>query len=329
VSRLSRTIRGWVGLAVVVTIGILVWNNRLALGDDFRLIGYTPPAAISTLAANIGFTAQGQRDFYVMHPSIEDQSSFNAHCGSHESGQQVLGCYTGTGIYVYNVSDPRLDGVEEVTAAHETLHAAYARLSDSQRSSVNAILERQYAKLSQDAAFKQRFSVYDSLSYADRLNELHSIFGTEEPTLSTELEGYYKQYFKDRGILPADYAKYQGPFNTLKNRQAALKIQIDTLKADIQSAEARYATDRTALNDDISAFNQRSRSGVYTSQSQFESDRSALTARSTALNGEADQINAKINQYNSDIAEYNALSVQTQTLQNSLDSNAVPSVPSV
>lgn len=325
----ARKIAGWVGLAAVIVAGLFIWFNRLAVIDDIRLIGYTPPSNIASLADKIGFTSKGQHDFYAMHPSIEGRSSFNAHCGNHEAGQEVLGCYTGAGIYLYDVTDSRLDGVEEVTAAHETLHAAYARLSSGDRTKVDAMIERQYATLSKDATFKARFSVYDSLSQADKLNELHSIFGTEVASLSGELETYYKQYFKDRSVLPADYAKYQGPFNQLKSEQATLKTQIDQLHSDITSSESQYNSDRSALNNDIDAFNQKSNSGGYTSQSDFANDRNALVARSNALHDEADQINTKIDQYNDAINQYNALSVQTQDLQNSLDSNAVPSAPSV
>lgn len=325
-----RTVAGFVVLAGVIIAGVLLWVNRLAVADDIRLIGYTPPANISTLASQIQFTQEGQRLFYASHPSIEDKATFNPHCQANEAGQAVLGCYTKDSIYVYNVTDSRLDGVQEVTAAHETLHAAYARLSDSERTTVDGMIQRFYDnKLANDAAFKERFSVYDSLSQADKLNEFHSIFGTEVASLSPELETYYKQYFKDRSIISADYAKYQAPFDALKNEQSNLQTQIDTLKTEIQSSKTQYETDRTALDADIKAFNQKSNSGGYTSQSDFSSDRSALVSRSNALNAEADDINSKIDQYNNAVNQYNSLSIQTEDLQNSLNSQSVQSAPSV
>ena len=35
--------------------------------------------------------------------------------------------------YIYNVNDERLNGLKEVTAAHEMLHAAYERLPESDK----------------------------------------------------------------------------------------------------------------------------------------------------------------------------------------------------
>ncbi len=46
----------------------------------------------------------------------------------------ILGCYNPSSrdIYIYNVTNSELDGVKEVTAAHEMLHAAWERLSESE-----------------------------------------------------------------------------------------------------------------------------------------------------------------------------------------------------
>lgn len=316
-------------LAGLIVAGVLLWNNRTTLADDFRLLGYTPPANVAALAKSIDFTPQGQRDFYVSHPAVDDKTTFNAACGSTEPGTTILGCYTNNSIYIYDVTDPRLSGVQQVTAAHETLHAAYSRLSSGDRDRVDAMLERQYDAMSGNADFNERFSVYNSLSQAEKLNELHSIFGTEVSGLSGELETYYKQYFANRSIVTGDYEAYESQFKVLQDQQTALKQQIDALKIQINTLEAGYESDRTALNNDIDAFNQRARSGGYASQSQFNRDRSALVVRSNALNQTADSINAKIDEYNNDINQYNQLSIQTQNLENSLNSNSVQSAPSV
>lgn len=327
-SRLRSLVR-WIVLAGVIVAGGLLWTNRLAVADDFRLWNYTPPADVAALSSKIEFTPLGQRDFYASHPAIENKASFNNDCGTTEAGTTILGCYTHDSIYVYNVTDSRLDGVQEVTAAHETLHAAYARLSDADRSKVDAMILRQYSAMAGNADFSARFSVYDSLSQADKLNELHSIFGTEVTSLSSELETYYKRYFTDRSVVTGFYNAYEGQFTTLKNQQAALKSDIEALKTQIDALEAQYQTDRQALDADIQSFNQRASAGGYANQSQFNNDRAALVERSNALNQTASAINAKIDQYNSDIKQYNNLSIQTQDLNNSLNSNSVQSAPSI
>ena len=324
-----RSFVSWIALAGLIVAGVLIWNNRTALADDFRLFRYTPPANVAALADKIGFTSEGQRYFYASHPEIEDRSAFNAACGNTEVHAMVLGCYADKSIYVYNVTDSRLDGVQEVTAAHETLHAAYDRLSLSERSHVNTMLQRQYDTMITNEDFSKRFSVYNSLSQADKLNELHSIFGTEITPLSSELESYYQQYFKNRSTITSFHATYQGQFDMLTRRQAELKAQIADLKTGIDAKVAQYERDRSALNDDIQTFNAKASGGGYASQSQFASDRAALAARAQTMNMTASDINATIDRYNTTIQQYNDLGVQTKDLQNSLDSKSVQAAPTV
>ena len=54
----------------------------------------------------------------------------------------MLGCYHSNqdGIFLYNVQDARLAGVQQVTAAHEMLHAAYDRLSTKDKNYVDGLL---------------------------------------------------------------------------------------------------------------------------------------------------------------------------------------------
>ena len=324
-----RSLVSWVVLAGLIVVGVLLWNNKTYVADEFRLLNYTPSADVSALAGRIGFTNEGQRYFYASHPAIEDKSAFNASCGGIELHSTVLGCYVNYSIYVYNVSDPRLDGVQEVTAAHEMLHAAYIRLTDGERDDVDAMLQRQYEALADDAIFIERFAVYDSLSQADKLNELHSILGTEIETLSDELETYYQQYLAKRSAVISFYTSYQGQFEALRNQQVALKAQINTLKSEIDSAQVQYSSDRASLDKDIQSFNQRAEGGGYSSQSQFSNDRAMLVQRSNVLNQEVQSINTLIGQYNDAIKQYNELSIQTQDLQNSLDSKSVESAPTI
>ena len=78
-------------------------------------------------------TDKGRNLFYVYDPQLLDKDGFNTQCTIEEQSI-VLGCYDGSGIYLYDISDVRLEGVEEVTSAHEMLHAAYGRLSAKEKS---------------------------------------------------------------------------------------------------------------------------------------------------------------------------------------------------
>ncbi len=72
----------------------------------------------------------------------------------------ILGCYVTQRIYIYDVKDAKLDGIREVTAAHEMLHAAYERMSSSEQTKVNALLEVEYEKLRNDKDLAERMAFY-------------------------------------------------------------------------------------------------------------------------------------------------------------------------
>src|SRR3569832_105079 len=107
--------------AVLVTAGVM-WLNRWGIYDAVRLHNYQAPAEIAQLASNDAMNDSTRRLFYVNHPELNDKATFSGHCKGSEK-TIVLGWYiTSQGIYLYNVTDHRLSGIVEVTAAHETLH---------------------------------------------------------------------------------------------------------------------------------------------------------------------------------------------------------------
>ncbi len=122
----------YLALFVAVIAGWWVLNNQYVIRDWFALRGYDAPAYVVQYADDTAMSDYGRRIFYVTKPELNDQEQFNENCATPEKSL-VLGCYTGGRIYVYSVDDERLDGVEEVTAAHEMLHAAYARLSSGEK----------------------------------------------------------------------------------------------------------------------------------------------------------------------------------------------------
>ena len=133
----------------------------------------------------------------------------------------MLGCYHSgqSGIFVLDVTDSRLDGVEQVTAAHEMLHAAYDRLSRSERSKVDAMLEDYYKNDLKDQRIVETINAYKKSEPKDVVNEMHSIFATEIASLPAPLEKYYQRYFTDRGQIVANAERYKSEFTS---RQEAI-----------------------------------------------------------------------------------------------------------
>src|SRR3982751_4835203 len=130
-------------LILVVAANVTAILQREQHCDWWVLRNYAVPAEITTLATQTTMTDVGKRLFYINHPALEDKASFNADCSGKTEHSVVLGCYHGNrqGIYIYNVQDPRLEGVKQVTAAHEMLHQAYDRLNGKDRTRINGLLQ--------------------------------------------------------------------------------------------------------------------------------------------------------------------------------------------
>src|SRR5882757_3432420 len=128
-------------LVLIVWIALLgaLAYNRQGILDAWKLRNYTAPATVSALATNDTMTSAATHIFYVNTPQVIDKRPFADNCPSGTEQSVVLGCYHGNqaGIFILQVTDARLNGVEQVTAAHEMLHAAYDRLSSRQKQSVN------------------------------------------------------------------------------------------------------------------------------------------------------------------------------------------------
>ena len=123
--------------------------------DWWRLRDYAPTQEISLLAESSGMNDRGKKYFYVHDPALLDKAAFTSSCTVGEE-TIVLGCYiTNQRIYLYNVDDERLAGVEEVTAAHEMLHAAYDRLSPAEKERTNALLEEAYSRVTDERLRKK------------------------------------------------------------------------------------------------------------------------------------------------------------------------------
>ena len=122
--KLARRILSYVLLVLLLaTLGLLVWKHDEIL-DMVAARNYQPAAVISQYVADTTMTSVAKRLFYANRPAVEDKEPFNVHCRDTEAEVATLGCYTGNrqGIYIYNVTDARLNGVQQVTAAHEMLH---------------------------------------------------------------------------------------------------------------------------------------------------------------------------------------------------------------
>lgn len=293
--------------------------NRQYVADQLSVWSYTPSSAIEAMSNRVKLTDKGEFTFYATQPQLAGRDTFNEGCPRQEVGNPILGCYTYEDrIYIYDITNQQLDGMEEVTAAHEMLHAVWNRQSETERQRLATLLNKVYNRITDDS-FKKRMDYYQRTEPGEFANELHSILGTEVADLGDELEAHYAQYF-DRSAVLALHGQYVAVYNGLYTRSDELYQKLNTLATTIQTASDQYTADVEALSRDIESFNRRADSGDFASTAQFYSERASLVSRSATLDSQRLNINSNIDLYNQSYQEYESIAAQIELLDNSLDS---------
>jgi prefoldin subunit 5 len=305
-------------LLLVVGLALL---NQQAIFDYYKLRGYVPPTEVAQLATQSTMNDQTRRVFYVNQPVVQDKATFKIDCPD-GGGEKtiVLGCYHGgqNGIYLLQVTDPRLNGVKQVTAAHELLHATYDRLSSDERKKVDAMLLNYFENDLKDERIINTIEGYKKTEPNDLINEMHSIFATEIVNLPAELEAYYSKYFTDRKKIVEFANQYQAEFTSRQTAIENYDVQLDSLKDQIAAGEASL----TQLQEQIKV-EENSLQDLRRSNRTGE-----FNARVPAFNGLIDQYNQQVRsvqdlvrQYNVVVEERNALASEISELSNALNTD--------
>lgn len=280
---------------------------------------FTPSSSMQEVIDRLSLTSKGKRILYASQPQLQDKTAFNESCNSRERSAAILGCYYMRRIYVYNIENTELTDAKPVTTAHEMLHAAYERLSASERDRVDAMIERQYTRIKDEPIIQSMVSYYEKAEPGERLNELHSIIGTQVGDLTSELEAYYGTYFVDRQTIVAMSDKYQAVFDTVNNEATQLQETINAEKASLQTDMAQYQVDMTTLNEEIRQFNSRAQAGEFSSEAAFNLARANVISQQTALETRRVALNQRVQAYNDNIARLNTLAVRAQELNKSIN----------
>ncbi|MES2631291.1 MAG: hypothetical protein V4611_05030 [Patescibacteria group bacterium] len=331
----SKTSRVWSSIAFalsIITVGFAIWlfmNRQFAL-DQVTVWSYEPTASVEELKDKVQLTEKGQFIFYATKPAVANSEEFNSSCPRQEAGSPILGCYTTDGrIYVFDVTNTQLDGMKEVTAAHEMLHAVWQRLDSSEQARLTTLLQTAYEN-NITPKLKERMEYYQRNEPDAITNELHSIIGTEVSDVGPELEKYYAQYFENRQTILSFYAKYDTVYSTLYDRADQLFADMEALSTSIQEQSKQYDADVAQLTADINSFNTRANSGEFNTVSQFNAERATLVRRSAQLEVQRDAINGSIATYNVMYEEYQTIASQLEFLNSSIDSfKALEETPSV
>lgn len=319
-SSMRKLIGFFVSITFVLGMALLVLN-RQSIIDEITLWQYQPSSQVAEIANRVKMSDFGKKMFYVSKPQIQSASEFNKDCRRVERGNAILGCYDQAAgeIYIYDVTNAELDGVKEVTAAHEMLHAAWKRLSSSERKRLSTLLEHAYDNVKTDK-LAERMKYYDRAQPGTHANELHSILGTEFTNLGEELEEYYRRYFTDRSEVLRLHAQYREKFESRENEAQELSKSLQSRKQKIDQDLSQYSADIADYNQRVAGFNRRANSGDFSSQDDFSRQRRALQAELSELNSRRNNLNSEINSYNSGVLRLRELGVKIDELNKSLDS---------
>ncbi len=319
---------GWILSALLIAGSLWLWLERQYVVDAIQYYQYQPTTAIEQLTDDAGLTDDAIFTFYATRPAVESSQAFNQHCQRREADSPILGCYSANRIYIFDVTDERLDGIKVVTAAHELLHAEYDRLPDAEKKRLQPLLQAEYDKVT-DSNLEARMAYYEKTEPGQSINELHSIIGTEFESISPELQKHYDRYFEDRVGLVRLHKQVDATFNELSDEANDLVTKIESLAADINQDTKSYNDDITALNQSVDSFNARaSQSGGFTTQSEFQAARQDLIRRSSQLGDSRQRIQANIAEYKTLLAKLDTINAESAALNQSLDST-LSDVPTI
>lgn len=319
----------WVIVVVgLIAGGVLGYWNRQMVQDHFAANDFKPDIRVQQVVTDLDLTVEGERVMLATHPTIDGRQNFNQKCSrsNHTNSGHLLGCYVDQRIHLFEVNDDRLDGVVEVTAAHELLHATYARLNQRDKEALAKRLTEVYELIIEDnQVFEQRMEVYEHLSASSFANELHSVLGTEMHDLPDWLEEHYQKWFDDRSAIVDWFDSYNSVFTSLKAEAEALQEKLDASRIEIEDESAVYSQLVEQFNEEWTQFTiQNDSYGFSDDPQEFYRIRDAFDDRRERLDSWREQIEEKIAQYEVLRLELTEIGELSTDLNSQIDSNLLP-----
>lgn len=290
---------------------------RYDIQDWLKLRNYQPSMAVVQLADNTTMQDYSRRVFYANRPVIADSNVFNQYCRDDEHSI-VLGCYLPgqRGIYIFDVTDDRLRGIKEVTAAHELLHAVYERLSTKERNKIDELTQSVFDKL-ESTRIRNTIESYRKQDPTIVPNELHSILGSEVRDLPQELEEHYSKYFKDRRKIVSLSEQYEQAFVERKNAIREYEAQLTELGDELNKLKQKLDA------DDDELLKMRNRILELRTQNNIEEHNALVTVfrqRVNTYNREVDYFNSLVVKYNDIAQQYSNVKQEAVELYKAIDS---------
>lgn len=306
---------------VIVAALVGIWQEQ-AIVDWYKLRGYQAPARIAQLADETTMTDYARKLYYVNRPQLITKSSFSSYCPTGTEQTVVLGCYTSgdRGIFLLDVENAELDGIEQVTAAHEMLHAGYDRLSDGERERLNVLLAHFYENELKNVTIKNVIDSYKKTEPDHLPDEIYAIFATQVDELPVELERHFRHYFTERAKVVAFYNEYEAAFTSRQKRIEAYDIQLSAWKAEINHRDQQVKRSRDALERKNQQLTEHQTSQRYEAYNAGVDEYNALVA---SYNAELQALKNLITAYNNTVELRNAIAFEERSLVEAISASPV------
>jgi len=330
----TRLWRGFVVLLALTAIagqGALAWgatwvaDNRQWISDRAFALQFEPDPELLTYVRDASLTEEGEIYLFASLPEIVPAGEFDRYCSRDEPGIGVLGCYrlAEKRIYLYDVTDERLEAMEPVIAAHEMLHAAWHRFTTAEQQRLAGLLEEGFAALPDDHPLHERIASYEANDPNSRIPELYALMGTEIAELPEELEQHYRTFFTDRSSVVALADEVYRIFATFDSELQSLADDLKARSDIIDGLKAQYELDSSVLGADISVYNERvaryNAGEDVSGSNRFDAERDDLIARQQALKAERDEILRQIDEYNALLDQLNILNQELGELNQGIN----------
>jgi uncharacterized protein YukE len=271
-------------LLAVILAGTWAWDNKWDLHDRWVSRSYVATVDSEKVRQNLDLTPKGDLVFRASLTEVDNKDKFRSRCPVERFEEaNVLGCYSARRIYVLKVDEPRLNGIEEVTAAHELLHAKFERMSSSEKTRLKTYLAELEKRVTDEDIIKLIDSYRAQLGEGEELfNERFAVYGTQLEEVGKELEEIYSKYFRDRKNIVERYGAYSSEFRNIEKRIREYDERLAKLKSEKNSLESNLEIQSAQLTREKAELDQ-----IQNSDSQEEYQRA-------------------VNRYNSKVEEYNA-----------------------
>ncbi|QYF74160.1 hypothetical protein [Cryobacterium sp. PAMC25264] len=263
----------WIILVPTLAAAGLLALTILPAGPPWDPAATRLSVEMEQVSDRIGLTDEGEAIFTDTRPELLDSADFREACGSTSESSEdgrwaVVGCYYGMGgesgrVAIFRPGDERLADQVVVTAAHEFLHAAYARLDPDERDRLDPLLEARWASVPADDPVQTSLASSVGTVSENRSTEQFAYLGTEIADAGDPaLEAFYAPYFTDRQALVAIdgaldslwtglWADYQAQADALVGHEQANADAAAQAQADRAQLEAEL----TRHNDQVSEYN--------------------------------------------------------------------------